>query len=102
MLYITPFRAILFTLFFSLLIWYLVRRGTAGSGLAHISILLFSASYLFNALIHAATLADYDRFAIPFDWIMVMVICLIGANVRRRCAAPVAVQTHHNGVGDNL
>lgn len=99
MLYILPFRAILFTLFSSLLIWYLVRHRTTGSGLAHISILLFSASYLFNALIHAITLADYDRFAAPFDWIMVMVICLICANMRRRYAAPVTASAPSWGWG---
>lgn len=35
-----------------------------------------SLSYIAVILAHSLTLADYDRFSTPFDWIPLLVICL--------------------------
>jgi hypothetical protein len=40
-------------------------------------IIAFTMSYTLMIIAHSLTLADYDRFATPFDWIPLLVVCLI-------------------------
>lgn len=73
--YLQIFRPILFTAFiFSFIFAVFFFRY-----LPHINpaLMPLSLSYIAVILAHSLTLADYDRFSTPFDWIPLLVICLI-------------------------
>ncbi len=72
--YLQIFRPILFTAFiFSFILTLFFFRY-----LPHINpaLMPLSLSYIAVILAHSLTLADYDRFSTPFDWIPLLVICL--------------------------
>ncbi|HIP73729.1 MAG TPA: hypothetical protein EYH05_20315 [Anaerolineae bacterium] len=77
--YLLSFRATLTTIFLMLLIIYLfyMYRQCTQPALRHHIIIIFSLAYFVTILAHSITLSDYDRFAVPFDWIPLLVICLI-------------------------
>lgn len=74
--YLRFFRPFLFSLFILLFIPYflLTKRGSREHFPA---IIAFTIAYLVTILAHSLTLSDYDRFATPFDWVPLLVICLI-------------------------
>ena len=41
------------------------------------AIILFGAAYIGSAVVHAVTMLDGDRFALPYDWILVLLLILI-------------------------
>ncbi len=75
-LYFNAIRPILFMLTVFLILWQIIRREQGFQVPNHATMMLFSLAYGLTVMLHAATLADYDRFAVPFDWILVLIIAL--------------------------
>ena len=75
--YLSRVRLILFLLFVFLAVFYLARYRLSLRDIKDVAVLLFGSAYFTTWLLHALTLSDYDRFAAPFDWVLVVIIACI-------------------------
>jgi hypothetical protein len=75
-------RPLLYLAFFVAGAIYFVRHRTAAFttvDLSPLAIAVCSMAYFTLVVFHAVTLTDSDRYAVPFDWILLMVVLLIVA-----------------------
>jgi hypothetical protein len=78
--YLGTVRPGIFALFALCLAVHVYRRKLSVEKPNEVAILVFGGAWFVTALAHSVTLSDYDRFAAPFDWVMVMVIGLVAAS----------------------
>jgi hypothetical protein len=57
---------------------------STGTSFTRVVIVSLSLAYFFTLAAHAVTLSDYDRFIVPFDWIPLLLVSLIGSEYARR------------------
>jgi hypothetical protein len=77
-IYLAHGRWLLFSLLTVLTLIYLIHFYQSDWSVTETVIRLFGPIYLLTWLLHALVLADYDRFAVPFDWLLVLLIaCLL-------------------------
>lgn len=69
-------RPILFSLALFVLFWKIIQRRHNFKKPWPKMLILFGIAYGLTGLFHAIMLADYDRFAVPFDWILVCFITI--------------------------
>jgi hypothetical protein len=81
--YLGTIRPGIFSLFALALAAHIYRRRLSVEQPNDVAILMFGGAWLVTALAHSLTLSDYDRFAAPFDWAMVMVIGLVASSALR-------------------
>ena len=82
-LYLGTIRPGIFSLFALCLGAHAYRRRFRVEQPNDVAIGMFGGAWIVTALAHSLTLSDYDRFAAPFDWVMVLVIGLVAASATR-------------------
>lgn len=86
--YLRFIRPILYTLFWLLWLTYLFRNRKSILNLMDLQsfcVGLLGLAYASTVILHAVALTDNDRYAAPFDWLLVVVLCLmISQTVMRR------------------
>ncbi|MGB0386108.1 MAG: hypothetical protein ACPGWR_14975 [Ardenticatenaceae bacterium] len=76
-------RPITFSLFLICLFVHLITYRITIPNLQKSAIIAFSIAYFATASLHAVSLSDYDRFVIPFNWCLWVVISLVIEKVMR-------------------
>lgn len=81
--YLFPLRLILTGLLATSLALYAALWRSITPNFTRVFIVSFSLAYFLTLAAHAITLSDYDRFVVPFDWIPVLLICLMVSECAR-------------------
>lgn len=85
--YMMVVRPVLLLFFFVMLSSYLIRAKhiiTAKPKIYWQTVVILSTGYLVMIALHSVTLTDGDRYALIFDWILVLLIVLMGETIKQR------------------
>ena len=76
--YFEVVRPVMFILSICLLFWTFITRNNSHktSWFYQRELHILALGYALTLVFHAASLADYDRFAVPFDWILIAIISI--------------------------